>query len=197
MNTLSLSNALFSKVQQRVLALIFGQSERSFYTTEIVRHVASGTGAVERELARLLQSGLVTLERIGNQKHYRANKAAPIFEELRSLVIKTVWLIDPIKKSLEPYTDSIDAAFVFGSFAKGTNTMESDIDIMIIGDELDLTSIHSALLSVGAGLHRRINPLFVTRKDWQRKTADSHSVFGKIKISPKLFILGSNEALAA
>src|SRR6266568_3751294 len=70
MEALSLSNALFSKVQQRVLAVIFGQPERSFYTSEIMRNVRSGTGAVERELSRLQRSGLVSVERIGNQKHY-------------------------------------------------------------------------------------------------------------------------------
>src|SRR3979411_1419337 len=105
MEALSISNALFSKVQQRVLALIFGHPERSFYTSEIVRNVRSGTGAVERELSRLQRSGLVSVERIGNQKHYRANQESPIFEELQSIVIKTVALTYPLKKSLEPFSD--------------------------------------------------------------------------------------------
>ena len=87
---LSLSSALFSKVQQRVLALIFGNPDRSFYTSEIMRNVNSGTEAVERELSRLQRSGLISVERIGNQKHYRANHNSPIFEELRSVIRKTV-----------------------------------------------------------------------------------------------------------
>src|SRR6516225_6422926 len=97
---IGLSNALFSKVQQRVLALIFSHPERSFYTSEIVRKVHSGVGAVERELSKLERSGLVSVERIGNQKHYRANQAAPIFEELRGLVEKTVG--DPSKNPSNP-----------------------------------------------------------------------------------------------
>src|SRR5438034_11045521 len=104
-HTLSLSNALFSKVQQRVLALIFSHPERSFYTSEIVRNVRSGVGAVERELSKLERSGRVTVERIGNQKHYRANQAAPICEELRGLVEQTVGLAEAIRKSIEPYDD--------------------------------------------------------------------------------------------
>ncbi len=103
----SLSNALFSKVQQRVLALIFGNPECSFYTLEIVRNLNSGRGAVERELARLEQSGLVSVERIGNQKHYRANRGSPIFDELRGIVIKTVGLTEPLRQSLTPYLDKI------------------------------------------------------------------------------------------
>src|SRR3977135_1315721 len=135
MEALSLSNALFSKVQQRVLALIFCQPERSFYTSEIMRKGQSGTGAVERELSRLQRSGLVSVERIGNQKHYRANHESPIFEELQSLIIKTVGLTEPLKKSLEPYSDTIKTAFVYGSVAKGQDTARSDIDLMVIGDE--------------------------------------------------------------
>src|SRR5215472_11857453 len=115
MEEISLSNALFSKVQQRVLALIFGHSDRSFYTSEIVRSVDSGSGAVERELSRLQRSGLVSAERIGNQKHYRANRHSPIFEELHRLILKTVALKVPLTQALEPYTDRIKAAFIFGS----------------------------------------------------------------------------------
>src|SRR5271156_2942250 len=115
MEAISLSSALFSKVQQRVLALIFGQPERSFYMSEIVRKVRSGTGAVERELSRLQRSGLVSVQRIGNQKHYRANSQSPIFSELHSLVRKTIGLKEPLKESLEPYADRIRVAFVYGS----------------------------------------------------------------------------------
>jgi DNA-binding transcriptional ArsR family regulator len=89
--SIAISDALFSKVQQRVMALLFGQPERSFYTSEILRHVNSGVGAVDRELSRLQRCGLVTVERIGNhQKHYRANKEAAVFEDLRGLLEKTV-----------------------------------------------------------------------------------------------------------
>ncbi|MDO9062492.1 MAG: winged helix-turn-helix domain-containing protein [Bradyrhizobium sp.] len=107
-----LSNALFSKVQQRVLALIFGHPERSFYASEIIRNVGSGTGAVERELSRLKSSGLVSVERVGNQKHYRANPNSPIYDELKRLVRKTVALGPPLMESLEPFSKKIEVAFV-------------------------------------------------------------------------------------
>src|SRR5205807_7978961 len=136
MEAISLSNALFSKVQQRVLALIFTHPERSFYTSEIVRNVHSGVGAVQRELSKLERSGLICVERIGNQKHYQANQAAPIFEELRGLVEKTVGLTEPIKNSFEPYVDTIKTALVYGSVAKQTDTAHCDIDRMVIGDGL-------------------------------------------------------------
>lgn len=86
----SLADALFSATQQRVLALLFGQAERSFFTNELIGLVGAGSGAVQRELRRLVESGLVTVTRLGSQKHYQANPAAPIFEELRGIVTKTL-----------------------------------------------------------------------------------------------------------
>jgi predicted nucleotidyltransferase len=194
-DAISLSNALFSKVQQRVLALIFGQPERSFYTSEIKRNVNSGTGAVERELSRLQRSGLVSIERIGNQKHYRANRQSPIFAELHSLVIKTVALTEPLRKSLEPYSDKIKAAFVYGSVAKGTDTARSDIDLLVIGDELSYSELYAALQNVENALGRKVSPTFLSPKDWRRKASDKGSFISKVNALPKIFVFGSEKDL--
>jgi predicted nucleotidyltransferase len=193
MEPVSLSNALFSKVQQRVLALIFGQPERSFYTSEIVRKVHSGTGAVERELSRLKSSGLVSVEHIGNQKHYRANPDSPIFTELKSLVRKTVALAEPLRESLEPLSDGIDAAFVYGSVAKGTDTARSDIDLMVIGNDLDYAGLYSALQDAEIKLSRKVNPTFLSPADWKRKAAEKGSFVSKINAQPKIFVVGAAE----
>ena len=195
MEAVSLSNALFSKVQQRVLALIFGHPERSFYTSEIVRSVHSGTGAVERELSRLQSSGLVCVERIGNQKHYRANPDSPIFEELWSLVMKTVGLTEPIRKMLEPYSDRIKTAFVYGSVAKGTDTARSDIDLMVTGDELSYSDLYTALQNAEGLLRRKVSPTFLSPKDWRRKAAQKGSFVSKVGALPKIFIFGSEKDL--
>ncbi|MDA0892121.1 MAG: hypothetical protein O3C15_07350 [Proteobacteria bacterium] len=81
----SLSDALFTTTQQRVLALLFGQPDRSFFANEVIGLTGSGSGAVQRELKRLTDSGLVTSKRIGNQRHFQANRAAPIFSELSAI----------------------------------------------------------------------------------------------------------------
>ncbi len=195
MEAISLSNALFSKVQQRVLALIFGQPDRSFYTSEIMRNVQSGTGAVERELSRLQRSGLVCVERIGNQKHYRANHQSPIFAELQSLVIKTVALTEPLRKSLEPCADRIKTAFVYGSVARGMDTASSDIDLMVIGDELNYSELYAALQNVENALGRKVSPTFLSPRDWRRKASEKGSFITKVNALPKLFVIGSEKDL--
>jgi predicted nucleotidyltransferase len=194
-NQTGLSSALFSKVQERVLGLIFGHPERSFYTSEIVRGVHSGTGAVERELSRLQRSGLVSVERIGNQKHYRANRQSPIFEELHRLILKTIGLREPLKDSLAPYADKIKIAFVYGSVAKGLDRAQSDIDLMVIGEGLDYSDLYAGLQKAEALLRRQVNPSFVSPRDWQRKLSQKIPFITRIKAEPKIFVFGSNDEL--
>jgi predicted nucleotidyltransferase len=195
MNKISLASALFSSVQQRVLALIFGDPERSFYMSEIIRTVRSGTGAVERELSRLERSGLVSVERIGNQKHYRANRQSPIFHELQSIVLKTVGLVEPLRQSLEPYADKIKTAFVYGSVARGTDTARSDIDVMVIGEDLTYPDLYDGLQKAEDALRRQVNPNFLSPKDWQRKLAQKNSFVTKVSEQSKIFIFGSEHDL--
>jgi predicted nucleotidyltransferase len=192
---IGLCDALFSKVQQRVLATLFGHPERSFYMSEILRLVGSGVGAVQRELSRLHRCGLVTVERIGNQKHYRANTSAPIFEELRGLVEKTVAITEPLKKSFEPYANAIQSAFVYGSVAKGSDTAHSDVDVLVIGDDLNYSDLYSAAQQAELKLKRRVHPLFMSSGDWHRRASDDGSVINKISQSPKLFFIGSEHDL--
>ena len=98
----SLADALFTTTQQRILRLLFGNTEPTYFQQELIAQTGSGSGAEERELARLVESGLVTMSRIGSQKHYQANRNAPIFGELRGIVMKTVGLIDPLRSALRP-----------------------------------------------------------------------------------------------
>lgn len=193
--TSGVSDALFSKVQQRVLALLFAQPERSFYTSEILRHVDSGVGAVDRELNRLQRCGLVTAEWVGNQKHYRANKEAPVFEDLRGLLEKTVNVTEPLKRSFGRHANGIRSAFVFGSVAKGSDTADSDIDILVIGDDLNYSDLYTAAQEAELTLKRPVHPLFMSSQDWQRHASDDGSVMNKISQSPKLFFIGSESEL--
>ena len=101
-----MADALFAKVQQRVLGVLFGNPRRSFYANEVISLARSGTGAVQRELARLEASGLVTVTRVGKQKHYQANAGSPVFEELRAIVLKTSGQADVIRAALAPISEA-------------------------------------------------------------------------------------------
>ena len=159
----SLADALFTTTQQRVLSLLFGQPSHSFFAGELIELTGSGSGAVQRELQRLASSGLVTVTRVGQQKHHQANPDSPVFEELCGLVLKTVAMAEPIRQALEPLAHRIAVALVYGSVAKGTDTAASDIDLLVVADQVMLEDIYSALVPVETKLHRKFAPTLYTK----------------------------------
>lgn len=192
----SLADALFSGTQQRVLGLVFGQPERSFYATELIGLTGAGSGAVQRELARLSQSGLVTVRRVGNQKHYRANPDSPIFAELCSIAQKTVGLAEPLREALAPLAKKIFAAFVYGSVAKRQDTAASDIDLMLVSDQLTYADVFAVLEQVGNRLARPVNPTILTRKELAKRIAGDNAFVTRVLAQPKLWLIGHDDDLA-
>jgi hypothetical protein len=132
----ALVDALFSKIRQRVLSVLFSSPDRSFYATEIINLVQAGSGGVQRELASLTAAGFLTVRKQGNQQHYQVNKAIPIYDELRGIVMKTMGLSAVLRSSLLPLAEEIRVAFVFGSIASKGETFDSDVDVLIISDNL-------------------------------------------------------------
>lgn len=192
----SLAEALFSTVQLRVLGLLFGQPERSYQGAELIRMARSGDGAVHRVLTRLAESGLVTVTRIGNQRHYQANRASPVFEELCGLIIKTVGMAGPLQAALAPFGERIRAAFVYGSVARGTDTARSDVDLMIVGEDLDHADLYAALPAAEAALGRPVNPTIYTLKEFHKRKRAENPFLTRVLAQPRLWVIGGEHALA-
>ena len=190
-----LADALFSGTQQRVLGLLFGQPERSFYATELIALAGAGSGAVQRELARLAQSGLVTVRPVGNQKHYQANPESPIYAELSGMVRKTVGLAEPLRAALAPMAGQIRAAFVFGSVAKKQDTASSDIDLMIVSDTLAYADVFGALESVNLQLGRTVNPTILTGQDLAKRLKQGDAFITRVLAQPKVWLTGGDDDL--
>lgn len=191
----NLADALFSTIQQRVLAYLFGQPERSFFATELIKLAGGGSGAVQRELVRLADSGLVTVTRVGTQKHYQANPKSPIFAELCAIAQKTVGLAEPLREALAPLAKRIKAAFVFGSVAKRSDTAASDIDVLVLSDSVDYADVFAALQSAEAKLGRTVNPTVYTPASWRKKRKEGNSFVVKVAAQPKVFLIGTEEDL--
>ncbi len=193
----SLVDALFAKVQQRVLGVLFGNPRRSFYANEVIGLARSGTGAVQRELARLEAAGLVTVTRVGKQKHYQANAASPVFEELRALLLKTVALADVLREALAPVSRDIRAAFVYGSIAKGQDTAASDIDLMVVSDHLTYADLFAALEDASAQLGRKIAPTVYSLKELSKRVKQDNAFVTRVLAQPKLWLIGGESDLTA
>lgn len=185
------TDALFTKTQQHVLAILFGEPDRSFYVNEIIGLASSGSGSVQRELARLEAAGIVIARRIGNQKHYQANHANPIFSELRSIVVKTFGVADVLRAALQPLLSTIELAFVYGSMAKGSEHGGSDIDLMVIGAVPTNAALLEALSPASAQLGRSINPTLYTPAEFTQRVVDGKSFIVRVLEQPKIFVKGS------
>ena len=193
--TSGLADALFTTTQQRVLGLLYGLPDRSFFANEIITLSGSGSGAVQRELARLESSGLATARWIGNQKHYQANKDSPIFFGLWDIVQKTVGLAGPLHEALRPHESQIRAAFVFGSVAKKQDSVASDIDLMIISDSLSYADLFNALEAVTERLGRKVNPTVLSGKDLAKKSKPGSTFIERVLSQPKIWLIGSENDL--
>ena len=193
----SLADALFTTTQQRMLALLYGQPSRSFFASELIELTGSGSGAVQRELRRLSSSGLITVTRIGKQKHYQANAECPVFEELRGLVVKTIAMVEPIRQALEPLGDRIALALIYGSVARGTDTAASDIDLLVVADELTLEDLYSALAPVEAALDRRINPNLYTPTEYEARKAAGSGFLARVLAGEHVMLIEKDDKPSA
>ena len=192
-----IADALFTKVQQRVLAVLFGNHERSFYANELIALAASGSGAVQRELAQLEAAELVTVKRVGNQKHYQANPLSPVFPELRGLILKTSGLVDVLRASLAPLAPQIEGAFIFGSVAKNKDTAKSDIDLFVITQHLTYRDLFSALEPATGRLGRVVNPTVYSRIEFDKRLREGNAFVKRVMAQPKLWIMGDDSEISA
>jgi predicted nucleotidyltransferase len=145
---------------------------------------------------RLSQSGLITAQAVGNQKHYRANPASPVFDELSAIVQKTFGLAEPLRAALAPLAKRISAAFVYGSVAKQQDTASSDVDLMVVSDSLSYPDLYTAIESAGQRLGRTVNPTIYTHKELTKRIKSGEAFVTRVLEQPKIWLIGGEDDLA-
>jgi len=191
---LTLSSVLFTEYRSRVLGLLFLHPERSYYLREIARITATVPGTLKREMDKLLEVGLLTVQKVGNQNHYQANQDCPIYEDLANVLRKTSGLSDVLTAALIPISEKLQSAFVFGSVASGKVNAKSDIDLLLIG-EVSYSEVVPLLHPLQEQLGREINPKIFTANEWAKLVKDNGAFVHDVLSKPKLFILGNEKEL--
>ncbi len=191
----SLIDALFTSTQQKVLGLTYGNPEKRFFATEIISLVGAGSGAVQRELAKLTQGGILSLDQSGKQKFYSANSESPIFSELRQIILKTVGLIEPIQNALAPLKNRMSLAMIFGSVANNSDRSSSDIDLFIVSDELSLSAVYEALAAAEQTLQRKISPVLYTKREVEQQRTQQNHFVKRILAGPRIVVFGDPDAI--
>ena len=191
----SLCGGLFGKTRQAVLAFLYGQTDSSFYTKQILDAVKTGRGAVQRELQNLMDTGIIIREVQGRQVYYRANKNCPIYAELKSIVTKTFGVADVLRQSLGPAARKIQVAFIFGSIASGAEQRTSDIDMMVIG-KTTFSEIVSLISPSQKTLGREVNPVVYPASEFKQKMRENHHFLKIVLEGDKIFLIGDEGELA-
>jgi len=163
----------------------------------IIARARSGNGAVQRELAKLERAGLVKVTRVGNQKHYQVNADAPVFGALHELVLKTSGLADVLRGSLAPISSGIKAAFVYGSIAKGQDSAGSDIDLMVISDDVAYADLFKVIEGASRHLGRPVNPTVYSVSELEKRVRERNSFTVRVLKQPKIWLIGGEDDLAA
>lgn len=189
-------DALFPRTRQRVLALLLGQPERAFATRELINLAGAGSGGVQRELERLVGSGLVSATVVGNQKRYSANRSAPLYEELRGIIDKTTGVAEVVRLAIESLAPPPMLAVLYGSVPKHSDTAASDIDVLLVGDGLALEHVFAALQPAETRLGRRVSPTVYTSEEFRKRRAAGHPFLTKVLSGPHVVLLGSEDAVA-
>jgi predicted nucleotidyltransferase len=192
---MSIASALFSESQSRIFRWLFGQPDRAFHLSELRRLTGLGSASLQRELNRLAEAGLVQSERVGNLRRFQANPQSPVYNELIGLTRKTIGLEPQLREAMLPLVPRLKAAWVFGSVAKQTDTAQSDIDVMLIGENLPLGDILEHLLPLEAQLGRNINPTCYTPAEFERRRAEADSFVNRILSQPVLPLIGDPNEL--
>jgi predicted nucleotidyltransferase len=176
------------------LGLFLFNPEDEFYQSDVVKKVGHALVQVQRALKTLEEIGLISSVKRGRMVYYKAIRTHPGFEDLKRLFFKTVGLGENIRKALMLFHNKIDAAFIFGSIARGNESTDSDIDLFIIAD-LTLRKLSKALGPLSKELQRELNPVLFSRDEFLKRISDKDHFMTEIVNTPKIWIIGCNEFL--
>ena len=193
---MSLSTLLFTDYRRRVLGLLLLHPDEDFHLREIARRTSTVPGTLTRELGKLVESGVLRMEKVGNQARYSANRDCPVFSELASILRKTSGLVDVLADGLAPLASRIKTAFVFGSMASDKASAGSDIDLMVIG-EVGFAELVQALHPLQEQLGREISPKLYSPQEWEKLVTARSAFVRDVLTKPKLFVLGHEKDLDA
>ncbi len=193
-STESLSTTLFGKARREVLLVLYGNTDRAFYVRQLARLTGLGMGALQRELDALSQAGIIERTTQGRHIFFKADDKCPIFQELKSIVAKTIGVGEILRKTLEPLAGQIRWAFIHGSTARGRETAASDVDVIVVGDAT-FEEIVSAFHEAQEGTGREINPSVYPVEEFLRKIKEGHHFLSTVMREPKVFLLGEEDEL--
>ena len=189
-----LANFLLGPLRTRVMSALLLHPHATWGSRELAHHLGTPPTSTNRELLKLAEAGVLLRQRVGNRVHYRANDDNPVFEELAGLLRKTAGIATVLTEALQPLAKHIDCALVFGSIARGEESIYSDVDVLVLGS-IGFTEVIEVLYPVQQYLKRDINPVVYRTDDFRTRLTTGNSFIHDVLEKPKLFLIGSADSM--
>lgn len=190
---MDITNIFKSKTRKALFRLYFTDPDKEYYLRELERIIDIPVSMIRKELLRLKEEGIFISSRKGNLIYFCLNKSYPLFDELKSIVFKTVGIKGMLKEIFEKIK-GIEAVFIYGSFAKNEENAASDIDLFILGNANE-DKIVTEIGKLEKILKREINYSLYTRNDLKRKKRENDSFIVDVLDNKKIFLVGSENDL--
>ena len=184
-----------SRIRAKILGWLFTHPDESFFVRQIALILKEDPTNVSREMAKLEELGILRSKRNGNLKHFQTNQECPFFEELKGLVLKTTGVAGQIRGSLDKLA-GIEYAFIYGSYAKGEERADSDVDLLIIGD-VDMDRLDSNLGKLEKTLGREINYVLYSLEEFKSKRKAKDGFLMDVLAGEKIMVIGAENGLEA
>ncbi len=186
-----ISDALFSKATKAVLANIFLRPE-GMHLRALTTLTGLGSASAQRELATLSEAGILIKENIGKVILYKANLASPIYAELSSIIQKVEGVAPLLKAVLDPFRPRIERAFIYGSVAKNEDTVNSDIDLLVIGNDIGSADLYPELVKLEQ-LGRKISLSVYRPAEFLRKLKSNQHFLVNVVKGHKIELIGADD----
>ena len=182
-----------SKAKQAIFRLYFTNPEKRFYLRELERELSTPVSMLRKELIALEKEGLFSSSKQGNLLYYSLNKEYALYNEIKTIVFKTIGIQGTLAKTLLPLKN-IGVAFIYGSYAKDASNAKSDVDLFIIGNP-DEDILIEKINTLEKSLKREINYSIYSRVDFEKKKKQKDSFIGDIIKNKKIFLIGGKNDL--
>ena len=184
---------LFSSTRAELLGLFFNNPDDKFYLREIARHIGKDAAGIKRELDNLVKIGLLAKEKRGVQKYYFANKSSPVFSEMKGLIFKTTGIQGAMKASLSRLK-GVKSSFIYGSYAKGSEKEDSNINLMVIG-QANITELNDMVMGLEEKLKREIDYLVFDEQEYRKRKDSKDPFIRELLKGKKIFLVGKEDEL--
>ncbi|MBI5242630.1 MAG: nucleotidyltransferase domain-containing protein [Elusimicrobia bacterium] len=182
-----------SKARRALLTLFFTNPGQEYFPRQLERLSGIFVGNLQRELIPMERAGLLKARRLGKLKLYRLDAQHPLYPELKGLVAKTVGLEELLRNRLAAI-DGVQAACIYGSFARDQQRADSDIDILILG-QVDEKALIGTVKHLEKLLQREINYTLYRPNDWEKRKAAKDSFVLEVLRQPRIPLLGGPDGV--